>query len=232
MENLVIMKERQAVTTSLQVAERFEKRHDHILRDVEGFKEDVPNFGEMFFEGDEPDSYNRPRKIYYMNRDGFTLLAMGFTGKEALRFKLDYINAFNVMERVAHAPMSMEDIMISTLETQKQLKIEVSDIKDDVHQLKEEQPIAPYPLLRMDTARKRKVIEVLGGKKSNAYRQMSKRVFSEAGRDFKEFFGIPRYDMLPKKHAEQGLDYWNDWEPCTNTKMEIKEFNSQIALEV
>ena len=232
MENLVIMKERQAVTTSLQVAERFEKRHDNILRDVEALKEDVLNFEEMFFEGDEPDSYNRPRKIYYMNRDGFTLLAMGFTGKEALRFKLDYINAFNVMERVVRAPMSMEDIMISTLETQKQLKIEVSDIKDDVHQLKEEQPIAPYPLLKMDTARKRKVIEVLGGKKSNAYRQMSKRVFSEAGRDFKEFFGIPRYDMLPKKHAEQGLDYWNDWEPCTNTKMEIKEFNSQIALEV
>lgn len=232
MENLVIMKEQQAVTTSLQVAERFEKRHDNILRDVEALKEDVLNFEEMFFEGDEPDSYNRPRKIYYMNRDGFTLLAMGFTGKEALRFKLDYINAFNVMERVVRAPMSMEDIMISTLETQKQLKIEVSDIKDDVHQLKEEQPIAPYPLLRMDTARKHKVIEVLGGKKSNAYRQMSKRVFSEAGRDFKEFFGIPRYDMLPKKHAEQGLDYWNDWEPCTNTKMEIKEFNSQIALEV
>lgn len=232
MENLVIMKEQQAVTTSLQVAERFEKRHDNILRDVEALKEDVLNFEEMFFEGDEPDSYNRPRKIYYMNRDGFTLLAMGFTGKEALRFKLDYINAFNVMERVVRAPMSMEDIMISTLETQKQLKIEVSDIKDDVHQLKEEQPIAPYPLLKMDTARKRKVIEVLGGKKSNAYRQMSKRVFSEAGRDFKEFFGIPRYDMLPKKHAEQGLDYWNDWEPCTNTKMEIKEFNSQIALEV
>ena len=140
--------------------------------------------------------------------------------------------AYRNTARQEFSLMSMEDIMISTLETQKQLKIEVRDIKDDVHQLKEEQPIAPYPLLKMDTARKRKVIEVLGGKKSNAYRTISKRVFSEAGRDFKEFFGIPRYDMLPKKHAEQGLDYWNDWEPCTNTKMEIKEFNSQIALEV
>ena len=237
MENLVIMKEQQAVTTSLQVAETFEKRHDAILRDLDNLKasidESPQNWGDLFWEDTYTHPQNKqPYRMIFMNRDGFTLLAMGFTGKEVLRFKLAYINAFNAMERVVHAPMSMEDIMISTLETQKQLKIEVRDIKDDVHQLKEEQPIAPYPLLKMDTARKRKVIEVLGGKKSNAYRTISKRVFSEAGRDFKEFFGIPRYDMLPKKHAEQGLDYWNDWEPCTNTKMEIKEFNSQIALEV
>ena len=232
MNDLIIMKNQQAVTTSLNIANDFDKEHHNVIKAAESLKKDVVNFNEMFFEGSEPDSYGRPRKVYYMNRDGFTLLVMGFTGSKSLEFKLKYINAFNAMERVVHAPMSMEDIMISTLETQKQLKIEVRDIKDDVHQLKEEQPIAPYPLLKMDTARKRKVIEVLGGKKSNAYRTISKRVFSEAGRDFKEFFGIPRYDMLPKKHAEQGLDYWNDWEPCTNTKMEIKEFNSQIALEV
>jgi anti-repressor protein len=93
------MKNQKAVTTSLQVAETFEKRHDHILRDIEHFQKDLPNFGEMFVEANFPDSYGRDRKIYYMNRDGFTLLAMGFTGKEALNFKLQYIQAFNHMEQ-------------------------------------------------------------------------------------------------------------------------------------
>ena len=232
MNDLIIMKNQQAVTTSLNIANDFDKEHHNVIKAAESLKKDVVNFNEMFFEGSEPDSYGRPRKVYYMNRDGFTLLVMGFTGSKSLEFKLKYINAFNEMEKSLKTPMTIEDIMIATIETQKQLKAEVNVIKDDVTMLKEEQPIAPYPLLKMDTARKRKVIEVLGGKKSNAYRTISKRVFSEAGRDFKEFFGIPRYDMLPKKHAEQGLDYWNDWEPCTNTKMEIKEFNSQIALEV
>lgn len=37
--------------------------------------------------------------MYIMNRDGFSLLAMGFTGKKALEWKLKYINAFNEMER-------------------------------------------------------------------------------------------------------------------------------------
>lgn len=97
-EELVIMKDKQAVTTSLQVAKVFDKRHDHILRDIDDIKKDVPNFGEMFIETTELDSYGRDRRIYDMNRDGFSLLAMGFTGKKALQFKLKYINAFNQME--------------------------------------------------------------------------------------------------------------------------------------
>ena len=47
MNDLVVMENKQAVTTSLQVAETFEKRHDHLLRDIENLKEDIPNFGEM-----------------------------------------------------------------------------------------------------------------------------------------------------------------------------------------
>jgi anti-repressor protein len=99
MNQLVIMKNQEAVTSSLNVAEGFEKRHDHILRDIQAVKEDVPNFGEMFMEATEPDTYGRERKVIYMNRDGFTLLAMGFTGKKALQFKLKYIEAFNKMEQ-------------------------------------------------------------------------------------------------------------------------------------
>lgn len=97
-DELVIMQNQQAVTTSLNVAKHFEKRHDHVIRDIDSLKKDVPNFGEIFSETNIPDSYGRNRRAYYMNRDGFTLVAMGFTGKKALKFKLKYINAFNRME--------------------------------------------------------------------------------------------------------------------------------------
>lgn len=98
MNNLVIMKNQQAVTSSLQVAESFEKEHKNVLRDINALDLDRLNFEQMFLEGVEPDSYGRDRKVIYMNRDGFTLLAMGFTGKKALSFKLKYIEAFNQME--------------------------------------------------------------------------------------------------------------------------------------
>lgn len=99
MNDLVIMKDKQAVTSSLRVAETFGKRHDHVSRDIEHLRKDLPNFGEMFVEANVPDSYGRDRKAYYLNRDGFTLLAMGFTGDKALQFKLQYIEAFNEMEQ-------------------------------------------------------------------------------------------------------------------------------------
>lgn len=86
------------LASSRDVAEKFGKRHDHILRDIESFRKDIPNFGEMFFEDELPDKYGRNQKIYWMNRDGFSLLCMGFTGKKALEWKLKYIDAFNKME--------------------------------------------------------------------------------------------------------------------------------------
>ena len=97
MNELVIMHDKQAVTTSLVLAEVFEKKHQHVLRDIDALK-DVSNFGQMFFESNEPDSYGRDRRIYFMNRDGFTLIAMGYTGSKAMEFKLKYIDAFNQME--------------------------------------------------------------------------------------------------------------------------------------
>ena len=98
-EIVLSMQSGEPVASSRQIAENFEKRHDHVMRDINAIKKDVPNFGEMFYETTAPDSYGREQRAYLMNRDGFTLLAMGFTGKAALEWKLKYIAAFNEMEK-------------------------------------------------------------------------------------------------------------------------------------
>lgn len=90
---------KEPVVSSRQIAESFDKNHRDVLRAVDNLKEDVRNFAQMFFETTAPDSYGREQRAYLMNRDGFTLLAMGFTGKAALEWKLKYIAAFNEMEK-------------------------------------------------------------------------------------------------------------------------------------
>lgn len=100
MSDIVLsMQSDEPVASSRQIAENFEKNHNHVLRDIDSLKKDVSNFGQMFFETTAPDSYGREQRAYLMNRDGFTLLAMGFTGKTALEWKLKYIAAFNEMEK-------------------------------------------------------------------------------------------------------------------------------------
>jgi len=93
-----------AVTTSLEVARVFGKRHDHIMRDIQNLiaqldKDHLPNFGETVIARPNP-SGGAPIQspAYHLTRDGFTLLAFGFTGKRAMAFKLAYIKAFNQME--------------------------------------------------------------------------------------------------------------------------------------
>ena len=96
---ILSMQNGEPVVSSRQIAENFDKNHRDVLRAVDNLKEDVRNFAQMFFETTEPDSYGREQRAYLMNRDGFTLLAMGFTGKAALEWKLKYIAAFNEMEK-------------------------------------------------------------------------------------------------------------------------------------
>lgn len=103
------------VVSSRQIAENFDKNHRDVLRAVDNLKEDVRNFAQMFFETTVPDSYGREQRAYLMNRDGFTLLAMGFTGKAALEWKLKYIAAFNEMEKkLAEQPKLTRSQLIAT----------------------------------------------------------------------------------------------------------------------
>lgn len=100
MNNLVEIHHREAITTSLKVAGVFGKRHDRVLESIRHLVPDLPNIRAPFFrEAVYADEQGKPRPMYEMTRDGFSLLAMGFTGKKALTFKLQYIQAFNTMER-------------------------------------------------------------------------------------------------------------------------------------
>lgn len=91
----------QVVVSSREVAENFGKEHKHVLRDIENLMRGEPKIGlsSMFFKSEYLSIQNKTLPEYLMNRDGFTLLAMGFTGKEALEWKLKYIDAFNQMEQ-------------------------------------------------------------------------------------------------------------------------------------
>lgn len=102
MNNLVYLKNDEPVCSSLQVAEKFGKRHDRVLRAIDNLLESLPKNGEtskMFILSNRKADDGQFHRMYLMNRDGFSLLVMGFTGKKVLDWKLQYIKAFNQMEK-------------------------------------------------------------------------------------------------------------------------------------
>lgn len=106
MNNLVVLRDRQAVTDSLKVAEVFEKQHRHVLEKARNLTAENSAVKNMFVETTYINKRGQKQPIIYMNRDGFTLIAMGFTGKKAMEFKLKYIEAFNKMEKRIRQPKS------------------------------------------------------------------------------------------------------------------------------
>ena len=115
MKDLVFLQHRQALTTSLKVAEYFGKQHKNVLAAIERCKSDLLNFkpvknaesNQRDFAPVEnaiiADSYidakGEKRPMYLLNRDGFMFVVMGFTGEKAAQLKWNYIQAFNAMEQ-------------------------------------------------------------------------------------------------------------------------------------
>lgn len=76
------------------------------------------------------------------------------------------------------------------------------------------------------------VISILGGKESNAYKEISKKVFAECNRDLKNYFQVNARNNVPKKRFEEALQYAKSWKPCTNTQLKIENANAQMNLPV
>ena len=133
--NAVELKDGKAVTTSLKIAEVFGKQHKVVLHSIR--KLECPEkFSEHnFMPAEYSDVQGKPRPMYFVTRDGFTLLAMGFTGAKAMQFKVAYIEAFNAMERTIKESSSTglpsPEVLMATLCTEMERRIKAESERDE-----------------------------------------------------------------------------------------------------
>lgn len=74
------------------------------------------------------------------------------------------------------------------------------------------------------------VIAHLGGKESNAYKEIGKKVFAECNRDIKTYFAVNARNNIPKLRFKESMEYVRNWHPCTNTVMMIRDCNAQMSI--
>lgn len=100
MNKLVTVAHGKPVANSKDIAEKFGKTHRQVLRNIRELLNDIGDDlgGCEFALSSYTSSQNKVLPCYELDRDAFALLAMGFTGKPALQWKLKYISAFNKME--------------------------------------------------------------------------------------------------------------------------------------
>lgn len=231
MNELVIMKGQQAVTTSLQVAEVFGKEHKNVLRDISNLNLDRLNFEHMFMESTEPDLYGRDRRIYYMNRDGFTLLAMGFTGKKALDFKIKYIEAFNNMEKAIkeeriQLPSDPMKVLELIFEANKNTDKKVERIDKDVKYLKDNQRLdqTEYSYISRKVSNKVNEYSQVHGLTLTAPQR--RKLFKDISRGINEVTGVKTRSQLRQKDFDIADEFIDNWQPSTATVQIIKQMSN------
>lgn len=134
----------QAVTSSLLIAEKFGKEHKNVMQSIRnliGGTAENSAIAEMFSESRYLNEQNKEQPMFLMNRDGFTLLAMGFTGKKAMQFKLEYIKAFNSMEaqiKASQKPKSQLEILQMSINQLVEQEHRLSSVERDVAETKKE----------------------------------------------------------------------------------------------
>lgn len=226
----LINKDGVAVVSSRVVAYDFDKRHDHVLRDINNIIESntTQNWGLLFIESQYKASNGKLNKEYLLTRDGFSLLVMGFTGKEALQWKLQYIEAFNRMEEqikqqnnpYAHLSKEFQAII---MHDEKIMKLERR-----VEQMEENTKLDPAEYSLVSKRVSSRVYEVQKERQMNLNKKQIGELFRALNRDILEITGVKTRTQLRQKHLDMVLDFINDWYPSRAAMFNINQMSLGI----
>lgn len=234
MNELVIMHGQQAVTTSLKVAEVFEKEHKHVMEAVRKLTAENSTVRKMFGEDSYLNSRNQKQPMFYMNRDGFTLLAMGFTGSKAIAFKLKYIEAFNKMEeqiKQAYLMQKQDSYMIDDpiqraqrwIEEREEYEAKLEVMYEETQNIQDNTPISSkdYQVLS------RKIGEKLE-RYINQHRIYNRNQIALLRWDLNNAIltaaGVPARTLIKQKHFTAVAEALVNWEPSLSTLEKLKAY--------
>ena len=172
------------------------------------------------------DSLGREQETIFINESGLYALIFGSKLESAKRFK-HWVTS-EVLPAIRRTgsyqkPMSPVEIMRIQLGM-------IDDHEDRITDLEQNMTLDYGQQMTLGDAVGKAVIDALGGKESNAYKEISKKVFAECNRDLKHYFNVNARNNVPKKKFDEAVNYVKNWQPCTNTRIMIQDCNAQISL--
>lgn len=214
---------------SREVAEMVGKAHNDLLKDIRRYCEqlgqgNIPQ-SDFFTESTYQNSQNKTMPCYLVSKKGCEFIAHKLTGIKGTEFTAKYINRFHDMEEEIQNPFqNLSTEMKAILMHDKKLV----KMDERVTNLENTMTIDYGQQQVLGETVNHVVIEHLGGKSSEAYKEIGKKVFAECNRDLKHYFRVNARNNVPKKKFKEAVEYVKTWNPCTNTLLLIKECNSQM----
>lgn len=229
------MKDQQAVTTSLQVAESFGKEHRAVLKAIDDLKEGLAQkYADLFWEDTYVHPQNKqPYRIVFMNRDGFTLAALGFNNtQKVLDFKLKYIEAFNQMEdhikQQPQIPDTPRGLALLALEANEEASKRIDDIDTRLVDIEENKLITTEDKGTIDRAVQKKVYQIC--KDQHLGQGAKSMLFQDLGSSIKQLFSVPNRGRIKDKDFQKVLGFIDHWQPSSVTKERINQIQTELEM--
>lgn len=233
------MNQNKQVLTSIEVAEMVGRAHNEVLKDIRQIIKDLGegsfplssesiDIKDFFEESTYLSMQNKKLPCFLVTKEGCEVYGNRMTGVKGTQFTFRYVNRFNKMEqqlKEQNLPLSLDEKIVVIASGYGNMRQEIGDVKEKVEELSERFGLPATNAAILSHVRNGCIVHYLGGKDTRAYQKLSRKVFSEFGRDFKENFEVPRYDAIPLSQFDEALAYTKSWQPSFNTKEAIRKMN-------
>ena len=231
--------EGQAVQTipSYEVAVMMEKEHKEVMwmiegnekRGIVGIKPTLEQSAELhlgdYFIENTYDDRGRQLRCYECTKLGCDLLANKMTGEKGILFTAKYVKKFNQMVENPLENASKELQAIFRIDRKQQV------IESRVGAIEEKMTVDYELAENLRTAVNIRAVHLLEGKHSEAYKRLSKKLFSELYRDIKGAFKVNSYKNISLKNYDKALNYIEKWKPSLMPQYAIQGANGQVKLD-
>ncbi|WP_418484293.1 Rha family transcriptional regulator [Faecalibacillus intestinalis] len=219
---------------SREVAEMVDMEHKNLLSKIrkyveilDGSKLSSPQF---FVPSTYVNNQNKEQPCYLLTKKGCEMVANKLTGEKGVIFTAKYVNRFAEMEQKIKLPKTDREILFLSVKVQEETAQRVDVLEEKVSDLEKSTTIDSSQQHTLEKVAKTTAIRTLGGIDSRAYQLMSRKIFSNIWRDYKNYFKLGSYRDTLKTDYENAKNYLESWSPEVNTSLKIKEYNSQLSM--
>lgn len=233
---------------SYEVAKMMERPHWKVLNMIEGKAGEIGitkvltdnDFvvSDYFIESNYKDASGKSNKCYECTKLGCDLLANKLTGEKGILFTARYVNKFNKMEQVInlnpYQELSKELQAIFALDKNQQaINRKIDTVAGDLKDFKENAPLFNVECEELQKALKKKVVNLLGGKQSIAYRDNSVRqkAFIDIQHQIKREFAVNSYKGIKRIHFAKALEIIEDYRLPTALQEVVEVLNCQVSIQ-
>lgn len=226
------------VVDSREVAIMVDKRHSDLLESIKGYIGHLENGNfrsQDFFIKDtyKVEGNNKTYDCFLLTRKGCDMVANKMTGEKGVLFTAEYVTKFEEMENsLKGEPLKLttEQILELQFKYAKEVKEKVDKVDNRVTVLEERMTIETGAQKVLQDLVNKKVMAILGGKDSPAYKELSKKAYSQCWKDYKRIVGVASYKDTAIKDFDFAKKVIIDWKPNRELELMIRGCNAQIRM--